>query len=146
MEDEEAAEEELLFGAREDLIEARLHGPLAGCVTGALDVGRILQQGEHAALAVLGEGMQVKGLAVGGRKIDFEVAGMDDDADRRFNGEGHAIDQRMGNSDRLDCERTDGELDLGLDLDQLDQIGELVLFELAIDIGQGELGAVEREP
>ena len=63
----EAAEEELLFGAGKDLVETRFDGPLAGCVTGAIDVGGVLQEGEDAALAVFGEAVKVEGLAIGRR-------------------------------------------------------------------------------
>jgi hypothetical protein len=38
----EATEEELLFGARKNLVETRNDGDFGGSVAGALDVGRIL--------------------------------------------------------------------------------------------------------
>jgi hypothetical protein len=110
----EAAEEELLFGARKDFVEAGNDGALAGRVAGALDVGGVLQQGEDAALAVFGEGVQVEGVAVDGREIDFEVAGVDDDADGGFDGQGDAIDQRVGDADGLDGEGAEGEFFLGV--------------------------------
>ena len=110
----EAAEEELLLGLREDLVEPGNDGALAGRVAGAIDICRVLQQGQHAALAVFGEGVQVEGVAVERREVDLEVAGMDDDADRRFNGQGHAIHQRVGHADGLDGERAEGEFFLGL--------------------------------
>ena len=105
----EAGEEELLLGLREDFVEARNDGAFAGRVAGALDVGRVLQQGQDAALAVFGEGVQIEGVVVERREIDFEVAGVDDDADRSFDGQGDAVDQRVGNADGLDGERADGE-------------------------------------
>ena len=110
-----------------------------------LHVGRVLQQGQHAALAVLGKGVQVEGLVVERREIDLEVAGVDDDADRRFDGQRHAIHQRVGHADRLDGERADGELFLGRDLDQLGFVEQLMLFELAFHVGQRELGGVDRD-
>jgi hypothetical protein len=62
----EAGEEELLLGLREDLVEPRNHGAFAGRVAGTLDVGRVLQQRQHAPLAVLGKGVQVEGLSSSG--------------------------------------------------------------------------------
>ena len=88
--------------------------------------------------------MQVEGLVVERREVDLEVAGVDNNADRRFNGQRHAIDQRMRYADRLDGERADGEFFLGRDLDQLGLVEQLVFFELAFDIGQRELGGVDR--
>ena len=117
----------------------------AGRVAGALHVGRVLQQRQHAALAVLGKGVQVERLVVERRQVDLEVAGVDHDADRRLNRQRHAIDQRMRDADRLDGERPDGELLLRRDLDQLDLVEQLVLFELAFNVGQRELGGVHRD-
>ncbi len=99
---------------------------------------------QHAALAVFGKGVQVEGLVVERREIDLEVAGMNHDADRRFNGQRDAIHQRVRHADRLDGERPDGELFSGRDLDQRDFVEQLVLFELAFDVGQRELGGVDR--
>jgi hypothetical protein len=139
----EAGEEQLLFGPREDLVEAGNDGALAGRVAGAVDVGRVLQERQHAALAVLGKGVQVKGLVVEWRQVDLEVAGVDDDAHGSFDGQRHAIDQRVRYVDRLDGERADGEFFLGRDFDQLDFVEQLVLFKLALNIGQRELSGVD---
>ena len=68
---------------------------------------------------------------------------MDHNADRRFDGQRHAIHQRVRHADRLDRERADGELFLGRDFDQLDLVQQLVLFELAFNVGQRELGGVD---
>jgi hypothetical protein len=64
----EASEEELLLGLREDLVEAGNDGALAGRVAGALDIGRVLQQGQHAALAVFGKGVQVEAVSSSGER------------------------------------------------------------------------------
>src|SRR5579875_1869451 len=82
----ETAKEELLSSAREDLIQSWLHSPFAGRVALPVHVGRVLQQQQHAALAILGELVQIKGFAVGRRKIDLEVAGVNDNPYGRFNG------------------------------------------------------------
>ena len=138
----EAAEEELLLRAGEDFVEAGFDGPLAGRVAGAIDVGGVLEKGEDAALAVFGEAVEVEGFAVGRGEVDFEVAGVDDDADGGFDGEGDAVDEGVGDADGLDGEGAEGELFAGDDFDELG-IFESVLFELAVDVGEGELGAVD---
>src|SRR5579862_5109472 len=138
----EAAEEDFLFCVGEDFVEAGNDGAFAGRIAGTLHVGGVLQQGQHAALAVLSEGMQVEGLFVERREIDLEIAGMDHDADRRLNREGNAVDQRMGDADRLDGERADGELFARRDLDELGFVEQLVFFEASFDVGEGEFGGV----
>ena len=49
----------------------------------------------------------------------------------------------MGDADRLNGEGTESELFFGRDLDEGDFVEELVLFELAFDIGQREFGGVD---
>jgi hypothetical protein len=53
----------------------------------ALDVGGILQQRQYPLFAVLGETVQVEEAVVGGRRVNFEVAGMQHDTERRVDGE-----------------------------------------------------------
>ncbi len=139
----EAGEEEAALRAREDLVQPRAHGPLARRVAGAVDVGGILQQGKDPALAVFGKAGQVEGVAVRRREIDLEVAGMNDDADGSFNGKRDAIDQAVRYPQGLDSEGAEVKLALRLDLDQLGVVQQLVLFELAFDIGQRELRGVD---
>ena len=87
--------------------------------------------------------MQVKRLVIERREIDLEVAGMNHNADRGFNGERDALHEGVGDVDRLDGEGAYGELFSGRDLDESDFIEQLVLFELAFDVGQGELGCID---
>jgi hypothetical protein len=66
-----------------------------------------------------------------------------DDADRSVDGEGDAVDQRVRDADGHDGEGPDGEALAGKNLDQVGVIEQAVLFELAFDVGEGELGAVD---
>lgn len=109
----------------------------------AIDVCGVLKEGEDAALAVVGEGMEIEELAVEGLEVDFEVAGVDDDADRGLNGEGDAIDEGVGDVDGLDGERADGEFFFGDDFNEFCLVEEAVLFEVALDVSQGELSGVD---
>ena len=77
------------LGAVEDIFQARPHGALALGVAGPVDVGRIGEQQQHAALAVIGQRVQIEQLVVGGRRIDLEIAGVDDHAERRGDGQRH---------------------------------------------------------
>ena len=47
-------------------------------------------------------------LAVDRRLIDLEVAGVDDHADRRVDGQRDAVGHAVRDADELDLERTDG--------------------------------------
>ena len=137
----EAGDEKPALGAGEDFVELAAHGALAGRVAVALDVGGILKQRQHALFAVFGEGMQIEELVVGGRGIDFEIAGMDDDAQRRVNRERNAIDQAVRDLDRMDGERSQLEALVGAHLAQVGVVEQAVLFELVFHIGQREFGA-----
>ena len=143
MDEEKQLKKSFFFVCEKISCEAGNDGAFAGGVAGALDIRGVLKQGEHAALAVFGEGVQVEGLVVEGGEIDFEVAGVDDDADGRVDGEGYAVDQRVSDADGLDGEGAEGEFFLRRDLDERDFVEELVLFELAFDVGQRELGGVD---
>ena len=103
----ETGDEQPPLGAREDFVELAAHRALARRVALALDVGRVLQQREHALFAVFGKGVQIEEPVVGRRGIDFEVAGVNDDAQRRVNGERHAIHQAMRYLDRVNGEGAD---------------------------------------
>ncbi len=139
----EAAEEELFLGAGEDFVEAGFDGPFAGSVAGAIDVGGVLQEGEDATLAVFGEAVEVESFAVGRGEVDFEVAAVDDDADGSFDGEGNTVDEGVGDADGLDGECAEGEFGARGDFDELGVVEEGVFVELALDVGEGELGAVD---
>ncbi len=144
MDDEKQLKKSFFLRLRKNLVKAGNDSALAGRVARPLHVGRVLQQRQHAALAVLGKGVQVECLVVERRKIDLEVAGMNDHAHRRLDRQRHAIHQRVRHADGLDGERPDGELHLRLDLDQLDLVEQLMLFQLAFHVGQRELGGVHR--
>ncbi len=138
----EAAEEQSLLGARENLVQAWAHGPFAGGIAGAVHVRGVLQQRQHAALAILRKPMQIERLPIGRGEIDLEVAGVHQHADWCFNRQGYAVDQAMRNADWLNGERPQVKLLPGNDLDQFGRIEQAVFIQLAFDIGQRELRCV----
>ena len=137
----EARNEEAALGVREDLVELAADGALAGRVSLALDVGGILKKRQHALFAIFGEGVQIEKLVVGGRRIDFEITGMDDDAERRVNGERDTIDQAVRDLDRMDGEGSGLEALVSAHLAQVGIVEQSVLVELVLDIGEREFGA-----
>jgi len=68
---------------------------------------------------------------------------VDDDADRGFNSQGHAIDQGVGDADGLDGEWAEGELFSGCYLDEGGFVEEFMLFEFAFNVSEGKLGGVD---
>ena len=141
----EAGEEEALLGLGEDLVETGAHGFLAGGPAAAIDVGRVLEEGEDASvLAEVGECLEIEGLAVRRREVDLEVTGVQDDADRGVDGECDAIDQRVGDPDGHDREGPEGEAFTGQHLDEVGVVEQAVFVELAFHERQGEFSAVDR--
>ena len=137
----EAGDEQAPLGADKDFFKLAMHRAFAGRVALALDVGRILQERQHAFFAVLGKAVQIEQAVVGGRGIDLEIAGMQHHAERRVDGERHAIDQAVRHLQGMNRERADLEALSGTDLAQVGVVEKLVLVELIFDVGQGELGA-----
>src|SRR4051794_40441761 len=88
--------------------------------------------------------MQIEGLAIRRRKINFEIARVNKNSNWSFNRQRNAIHQAMRYPDRLNRERPNGELVLRLNLYQLGLVQQLVFFQLAFDIGQGKFGGVDR--
>ena len=139
----ETGDEQAPLGAGENFVKLAADRALAGRVSFALDVGGILQQRQHAFFAVFGEGVQVEKFVVGGRGIDFEIAGVDDHAQRRVNGQRNAIHQAVRDLNGMDGERPDLEALAGADLTQVGVVEQAMLVEFVFDVGQGELGALD---
>ncbi len=85
--------------------------------------------------------MQVEKLVVGGRGIDFEIAGVNDDAERRVDRERDAIDQAVRDLDGMDGERSGLEALVGAHFAQVGVVEQAVLVEFVFDVGERELGA-----
>ena len=140
----ETGDEQAPFGARENLLESRAHGPFAGRVTAALHVGGILEERQHPFLAVFRKGMQIEEAVVGRRGVHLEIAGVDQHAERRVNGQRHAVHQAVRDLDGIDREWPDLKALARPDLIEHGIVQLTVLFQLAFHIGQGEFSAVNR--
>src|SRR5882724_3094518 len=133
-----------VFGAVEDLFHARTDGALALRVAGTIGVGGIAQQEKDAALAVVGEGVQVEELVIGGGGIDLEIARVDDDSERGGDGQRDRADNRVGYVDELDLERAYADGLLGLNADEA-RLLEIVLLHPALNQREREGGPVDRD-
>src|ERR1700676_1486310 len=81
-----ARKDDAAGGAAAEIFDAGNDGAFRGSEAGALDVGRIAEKGEDAFVTVAGEGVEIERGAVDGSLVDFEIAGVNDDAERRANG------------------------------------------------------------
>src|SRR5581483_2738767 len=101
-----------------------------------------LQKREHPLFSVFGEAVQVKNAVLGGRGIDFEVAGVDHDAQRRADSQRNAVHQTMGHADRMKGERSQPEAVAGSDLVQLHFVEQTVFFQFAFSQRERKFRAV----
>ncbi len=139
-----AGNEQPPLGLRENFIKLPAHRALARRVSFALNVGRILKQRQDALFAVFGEGVQIEKMVVGGRGIDFEIAGMNDDAQWSVNRERNAIHQAVGHVNGVDGEDADLEAFAGAHLAQIGVIEQAVLVELVLHVSQSKLRSPDR--
>ena len=61
-----AAEKKPLFCARKYFVQRGANGAFAGCVAMSIDIGGILQEGKDATFSIFGESVQLKGWPSGG--------------------------------------------------------------------------------
>ena len=140
----EARNKQPPLGVRENFVKLPAHGALAGRVSLALNVSRILKQREHALFAVFGEGVQIEQMIVGWGGIDLEIAGVNDHAERSVNRQRDTIHQAMRYANGMNREHSGLEALAGANLAQVGIVEQAVLVKLVLDVGQRELGAPDR--
>src|SRR5688572_3762501 len=89
--------------------------------------------------------MQVKQLVVGRRRIDLEIACVDDDAERCRNRQSHCADNGVRYANELNLKGAERDLIVWLYPVQLGFFEQFVLFEPPLDQSQGERSPVDRE-
>ena len=135
-------DDDALLAAGEEAVEGLAHNALAHGVAGALDVGRVGQEGEDPLLPQLPEAAQVNDVAVDGGGVDLEVAGVDDDAHAGVDGEGHGVGDGVVDVDELHVELAHPDHLPGLHGDELGLLEKAVLLQLQLDEPRREPGAV----
>ena len=88
--------------------------------------------------------MQIEQLVIGRRRVDLEVAGVDDHADRRRNGHRDATHNRVRYMDELDFKRTDLDDVFGFDGVKVRLLLDFILLQTPLDERQSEGGSVDR--
>ena len=130
--------------ANEQILEPRPHRALAFGIPGPVDVRRIRQQQQYAALAVFGQRVQIEQLVVGRRGIHFEIAGVNDHAQRRRDRQRHALTIECVT--RMNSIEKDPRVSAIPRLygDELGFVEQFVLFQPPLDQRQREFGSVNR--
>src|ERR1017187_770914 len=141
----EAGHHHALVRAMEDLFHARANGALRLGEAGPVGIGGIREQQQHAALAVLGQRVQIEHLVVGRRGVHLEIAGVDDHAERRGDGQRHRAHDGMRHVNEFDLEGTDLHDLLRLDSDEARFPLEFVLLQPAFHQRQRERRSVNRD-
>ncbi len=139
----EARYDQTAFAARKQFFQTWPDCALALGIARSINIGRIGHQQQYAALAVFGEGVEIEQFVVGWGGIDFEIAGVDHDAERRGDRQRHTTDDRVRYSNELDFEGPELDAVAGLDDVELNVVEHLVLVEAAFYQCERKLGAVD---
>ncbi len=139
----EAGHDDALGGVAEDLVEDRRDVALRGHHAGYLGVGRVGHQQVDALGAEPGEPSEIGQPSVQRELVHLEVAGVQDHARRGADGHRHRVRDRVVDGEELAVERAERA---ALALHHLDGGRvQAVLGQLALDQGQGQLGAHQRD-
>ena len=128
----------------EQVIERFAHLALAHRVAGALHVGGVRHQRQHALVAQRGEASQIHQLPVDGRKVHLEVARMHDHANRRMNRQRAGSGDGMAHLEKFHAEHAQRHGVVRRDDVHFHAAQQLVLLELALDQRRGQPRGVHR--
>ncbi len=112
-----------------------------GVKPGTLDVGGVREKREDAFVAVARECVKVKAGAVDGSLVDFEVAGVDDDAERSADRKRDAIDRAVRDGNKFDLEWVNFDEAARRDFAERRGIKQASFFETLFDEREGEARA-----
>ena len=135
--------DDALVAVLEELVEAVVHLALGERVAGALHVRGVHEQREHALAPQLAEAREIGHLALQGRDVDLEVAGLDNGADRRFDRKRHGIGDRVVHVDELHLEAPGGDRLARLNGDDLRFIEQATLLQLELHEPRGQARRID---
>src|SRR5712692_226550 len=126
------------------LFDARHNRELRRRKSGALHVGRVAEQREHAFIAIACESMQIEGSTVHGRLINLKVPRVNNHADRCADRQRHAINGAVRDRDELDFVRPNLHEAAGENFTKCGRLEEARFFETFLDERQREARSVNR--
>ncbi len=135
----------VLFRELEQAVEGIVHLALGLRVAGALRVGGVAEHGEHALLAQLGKAGEVDHLAHRGGAVDFEVPGMHDGPRRGMDGQRHRVRDGVVDMNEFHVHAAEADMVARPHHHGPHLVLQPVLLELAVDQGEREPRAVNRE-
>ena len=136
----EGGHDDAALGDVEVVLEGLADLPLGLGVPGPLHVGGVGQEAQDPLAAVVGQAIDVDGLAVEGRQIDLEIARVEDHPKGRGDGQGHRAGDRVAGLDELHLEAA--QLHRVPGLHRVQGAGDVHLLELVLDQGHGQIRAV----
>lgn len=123
-------DDDALLAALEQAVEGPAHRALAHRIAWALDVRRIREQRQNALLAKLAEAGKVDDFAVDGRRVDLEVARVDNGAKACVDGKRDRVRDGVVHVDELHAEFAGFNGHAAFHRDDLRGFKKAVLFEL----------------
>ena len=111
--------------------------------TGALHVGGIGTQSQNALLAQFAKASQIDDLAVDGRGVDLEVAGVNHGAHFGVDGKGHGVGDGVVYVDELHGKLACADRVACVHGDEFGGLGQAVFLQLQADQACGKAGAVD---
>ena len=103
----EARKNDPAFRRSEDRFEAIIDRAFRRRISGVFRIRAVGEKRQHALIAVGGQSVQVEQLSIDRRRIDFEVASVNDCAGGSLDRECERIDDRMRHVKKLDAETAD---------------------------------------
>ena len=129
----EVGDHDAAWGLAEDALEGAVQVALRARPSLALGVGRVTEQEQHPGVAQAAESLHVGGVAVGWRRVELEVARVDDASDRRVDGQRDRVRDRVAHGHRLDMKRTYLHRVADPDLAEVRLAQDAVLPQLRLD-------------
>ncbi len=139
-----AGNQHAFLGVPNDLRQALPHGAFRGRQARALHIGGIGEQSQHALAPVVGKRVQVAHMLVRGRGVKLEIAGVNDRAQRRGDGQSAGLNDAVRQVNELDAEGAHLERRAGMHLPQNGAFRQIVLNQLGLRQRQGKGRAVNR--
>src|SRR5579885_117796 len=138
----EAGEDDAAGRGTAQVLDARNDGALGLGEAGALDIRGIAEESEDAFVAIAGEGVKIELPVVHRRLVNFEITGVDDDAERSADSKRDAVDGAVGDGNEFNFIRGDFDAAAGKNFTKDSGIEEIGFLEALLNQSEREARAV----
>ena len=139
----EGGDDDAALAPPEQGVEGGAHAALALGKAGALHIGGVAQQGQHALLSQLSQAGEVGHPTLDGGGVDLEIAGVNHRADGGLDGEGHRVGNGVVDMNELHAELAGLDHLARLAGDELGLVGEVVFLQLQAHQSRRHAGGVD---